>query len=378
MNRIILFSDNISSRFGGMEAHQEAFIGYYQKECFCLVVKHGAFDVMTGQKCVASYITLTEVCAFLESVTTPETIFFFNNLSWVREIPVLRMRFPYVPIVIRSGGNDVFKALAKEPDMTLSQKVTCVVQIVNQCVDVLIANSDYSLKRNRSIGIHEEKMVKVRGGVDTLQTERNILNREKNRAEFDQKYHTNGKFLLVIASRFAPFKGIVEYLHELRKAPFLDLCHLLLLGDGKEKQRILSALEQDFPLDFWTYLGAVSYSDAVRSISIGDVFVNFSLEWEENIDGGTFIHTETMGRSMMEAITQGIPLIAHNAGGTRELFCENDHIGYCLDSPDMANECLYEILSQGYQVKARSDYSWEKVFSDYNRLFELLLEEKHG
>ena len=179
MNRIILFSDNISSRFGGMEAHQEAFIGYYQKECFCLVVKHGAFDVMTGQKCVASYITLTEVCAFLESVTTPETIFFFNNLSWVREIPVLRMRFPYVPIVIRSGGNDVFKALAKEPDMTLSQKVTCVVQIVNQCVDVLIANSDYSLKRNRAIGIHEEKMVKVRGGVDTLQTERNILNREK-------------------------------------------------------------------------------------------------------------------------------------------------------------------------------------------------------
>src|SRR5699024_1035839 len=123
----------------------------------------------------------------------------------------------------------------------------------------------------------------------TLQTESNILNREKNRAEFDQKYNTNGKFLLVIDSCFAPFKGIVEYLHELRKAPFLYLCHLLLLGDGKEKQRILSALEQDFPLDFWTYLGAVSHSDAVRSISIGDVFVNSSLEWEENIDGGTFI-----------------------------------------------------------------------------------------
>lgn len=356
-----------------MEVHQEALVHHYGDRCKYQIAKTETINIYQNEAHIQTYSILDDLLPFLIEKADCETIFFFNDLSWLAEIQILRMYFPHIPFVARSGGNDIFKAFAKAPRLCLTQKVRLVAEIINKCVDALIVNSSYSFQRNMAVGICKEKMLKVRGGVDMEEARQNVSKRMINRSVFDAAYHTQGKCLLVMASRFVAFKGIIDFLQELNGSSYTRSCHLLLLGDGAIWNDVLTYLTEHFPKDFWTYLGATPHSKALQYISIADLFINFSLEYKEYVDQGVFIHTETMGRSMMEAVAQGVPILALDSGGTQELFDENDAIGYCLKTPSLTKATLQKFLEQGYRVSLTSDYSWAHVFACYDTLFHRLL-----
>ena len=110
-------------------------------------------------------------------------------MSWLTDIKSLRENFHDDVFIMRSGGNDIYKALNKTNIKTLKKKLSVTADIINNYIDRLIINSDYSYFRNIDIGIIPRKMIKIRGGADTV----NMEERTQMRKYIDQKYGTYEK-----------------------------------------------------------------------------------------------------------------------------------------------------------------------------------------
>ena len=108
-----------------------------------------------------------------------------------------------------------------------------------------------------------------------------------------------------------------------------------------------------------------------------DVLLNLSIECLTQSGGGFYIHTETMGRSMIEAISLGTKIYATNVGGIAELFDENESIGALLASDGTTIKRGFDNIDNILREKATNlkDYSWEKVFQMYNNLFYRVAEQ---
>ena len=372
--KIYLFSDSLGENIGGMEVHQQAFLKYYYDTI--LVVRGECISTYKYGKLCRRFDGLEALAEYLRDDRESKNIFFFNNLSWLRDIGSLRREFSDDVFIMRSGGNDIYKALDRMTMLTLDEKLQITAETINRYIDKLIINSDYSYFRNIDAGIFPERMMKIRGGVDCSSAECNIGNKAEIRRQIDEKYGTRGKMLLVIAARFVPFKGIVEFILNLAADPIRYSVHLLLIGDGKQKKTILELLENS---DIsYTYLGMRCNEETMRYIAGADLFVNPSLEFTEECSGGSFIHTETMGRGMMEAIMQGTPVIALDSGGTAELFYENSSRGYLAGNHSEMLFWLNKAFESLCHFKKDVDYSWNEVFRKYDLLFAFLTGEQHA
>lgn len=373
--KIYFFSDFSGDCIGGMKVHQTAFLKNYLdavlivKQEYITVYRYGHID-----KCFKDISSLINYIGL--DVADHERVFFFNNLSWLMDIPTLRSRFCNDIFVMRSGGNDIFKALDKTSVSTFKDRLRLTADTINLYMDRLIVNSDYSYFRNIEIGILPRKMIKIRGGADRSCSENNMKLRMKNRRAFDEKYKTYGKKILVIAARFVPFKGIPEFVSSFASSPVNQQYHLLLIGGGRQQDIIIHCLEQELTKKNWTYVGEMSSEETFKMISIADLFVNPSIEYVECCLEGSFVHTETMGRGMIEAISQCIPVLALNSGGTAELFCENSCIGYLADKHCDMIHFLKKFIDEEYEFISETDYFWDSVFHRYNMMFYTLMHKE--
>lgn len=372
--KIYLFSDSFGDRIGGMEVHQQAFLKHY-RDAMLIVRGEGISIYKYGELC-RQFDVLAAFVEYIRDDRGGKNIFFFNNLSWLTEIGSLKGEFSNDIFIMRSGGNDIYKALDRLTTLTLEEKLQITSSAINCYVDRLIVNSDYSYFRNLNVGIAPDRMMKIRGGVDRSAAECNIGRKAEIRRQIDEKYGTHEKRLLVIAARFVPFKGIVEFILYLAADSIRSSVHLLLIGGGKQKKTILELLENtDIS---YTYLGMRCNEETMRYIAGADLFVNPSLEYTEDCSGGSFTHTETMGRGMMESIMQETPIIALDSGGTAELFYENSSIGYLAKNHSEMMRCLKNAVESPCHVTTNISYYWDEVFRKYDSLFAFLTGEQNA
>ena len=87
-----------------------------------------------------------------------------------------------------------------------------------------------------------------------------------------------------------------------------------------------------------------------------------------------------MGRSMMEAINVGTHIIATDVGGTRELFTENEGIGYLVKPATYSLTDAFNSIRHltSISLKLGKDYSWQHVFSEYKKLIDKYEINKFG
>ena len=110
MMKILLFTDTLNNHTGGMEVHQAAFIDYFSQKADLWIItkKEGVFLYKSG----VVYEKFKDLRSFLRWLASnnDRDIFFFNNLSWIRQTPLLRRYAPKTLFIIRSGGNDILRA----------------------------------------------------------------------------------------------------------------------------------------------------------------------------------------------------------------------------------------------------------------------------
>lgn len=170
------------------------------------------------------------------------------------------------------------------------------------------------------------------------------------------------KFEIICVSRVTPRKGI-RFLIQAVKILSKDHehVHLTVIGDGNELDSLKHLARADEIADKVSFLGLVPHEQLAAHYAKSDVFVLPSLN-------------EGMSNTMLEALASGLPLIATDTGGTKELVREGEN-GFVVkmkDPVDLAEKIdrlvidkfTREKMAVASRQKAEK-MSWENVAKDY-------------
>ena len=266
-----------------------------------------------------------------------------------------------IPYVISLRGSDV--PGYSERFSFLYGFIKPLVRIIWKNSGAVIANSkglrELALKTNpaQEIGV-------IYNGIDINQFSRDLVSSTETKSR---------EFKILCVTRITPRKG-VRYLVEAFKklSEKSDSISLQVIGDGDEKKELEKLAEELKISDKVDFAGLIQHEKLPPYFSSSDVFVLPSLN-------------EGMSNSMLEALASGLPLVATDTGGTKELL-EDGQNGFIIkmkDSGDLASkletllkdENLRKKMGEESRKKAQN-MSWEKVAGKYTDLYCRIGESK--
>jgi glycosyltransferase involved in cell wall biosynthesis len=359
---VLLFADRLPPLIGGMEVHAGAFMAHFERHerfplCGVVTKSPSGRDVLL-QDC--NPVRLEETQLFQER---RPRIVFFNSGRWIEELPRLRHVLPHSLFVYRTGGNEIVKAGLHGSDLTdhLARQAWWV-RVLNETIDLLITNSAYTERRLAALGLLPVRFARCVGGVNAP----GLQHRRERRSP---------RTSLFTAARFVPYKGmslLVEVVHRL-VARGRNLS-VRIAGDGPLHDEIRDQITRLSLGHCVELLGAINNEAVCDEMCTADFYVQLSQDYPTPVPGGTYVHSEGMGRALLEACTAGTYIIATNAGAIGEIVTPER--GLLLEStdPESVADAIHGLLSHPPpQPLPTDEYDWAHVFSRYENLWETLL-----
>jgi len=355
---ILFFADRLPPLTGGMEMHAHYFIKHFAKHqrypLVGLISKDGRnqdCQIKDGRR---HLIHLRELPKKFDP-----TIVFFNSGRWIEEMGEIRKMFPSAMFFYRTGGNEILKApLIKNqiPDHLMRQSFW--VEVLNDTVDLIITNSSYTESRLRKLGISTPFSLCV-GGVNT-----SFLK--------SQPKEPCTPFTFFCAARFVPYKNhllLLEIAEKLTKKGHVFQLHLA--GDGpllEEAKKQAAARNLGSVVQF---LGVLDNENTCCEIAKSDAYLQLSGEKQTSVLGGSYIHSEGMGRSILEAISAGTFVIAGQGGALPEIVKNKRGILVDLEDRDNLLKKIEEVIKSPPKKAPFTDtFSWSNLFKRYEETFE--------
>lgn len=362
---ILFFADRLPPLIGGMEMHAQYFIDYFSNHLQFPISAIITKDITQRDCLISRGITSLIAISALPSLFDP-AIVFFNSGRWIEELSQLRKLFPRAKFIYRTGGNEISKAPLTNyniADHSLRQNYW--VQQLNNSINLLITNSAYTETRLRKLGLNclFERCV---GGVNTsvLKLTDNLTNRNYP--------------IIFCAARFVQYKNHSLMLSVIRALALKGYkFKLKLAGDGSLLKQAKEQVSKENLSSFVKFLGVLDNIEACKEIAKANIYMQFSKDEIIQVLGGSYIHSEGMGRSILEAITAGTYIIAGKSGALSEIITPN--LGLLLDLNDL-NKTTYQIEEVLKQPPSKlpfvDRFCWNKIFSRYEELFSTMTENK--
>lgn len=226
---------------------------------------------------------------------------------------------------------------------------------------------------DHTIGAFVVKMATVRVGVSEASCEfmRHLGGRDAVRIPngvydlFFDRVANGGRKTIVFAGRLVYGKGVQDLIYafgEVRSR--LPQTRLLIVGEGFYKGELEQMADGNGGIEF---AGEKTPEELAAILSEASVFVHPS-------------YSEGMPSSVMEASAVGLPVVATDVGGTRELV-DDGRTGYLIDSGDTRDMAakITHILSDGLSAgrmgkagrgKMYAEYRWSAIINKYEELFK--------
>lgn len=175
------------------------------------------------------------------------------------------------------------------------------------------------------------------------------------------------KFTIICVSRVTPRKGIrflIQAFNVLSKR--YDYLRLVIVGDGNERKSLENLVFSFGLKDKILFTGPVLHEKVLEYYQKSNVFVLPSLN-------------EGMSNTMLEALACGLPLVATDTGGTKELVQDgqNGFIVKMKDSKDLIEKIEKFLLDKSLEAKMgkksrglATRLDWSVVASEYFGLYE--------
>lgn len=239
---------------------------------------------------------------------------------------------------------------------------------------LILANSDYTARRLREIGVTEERIRVLVGGVDSGRFRMPDACKTTVRRELDLP---ESAFLLMTACRVVAKKGIellIDAMPRLREK--MPHAHLVVVGDGKYRARFERACAER-GIGSVTFAGRVAHDDIHRYYSACDVFVLASRDSVNPVTGTRDV--ETMGRVLCEANAAGIPVVASRSGGIPSVISDGvngllfeegnieqiiDRLIFLRDHPEIGRRIV-----RGGLERARDEFDWANILDVHRAAF---------
>lgn len=354
----VLFADRLPPLVGGMEMHAGQFI-----EHFAGHPRFPLVGVVTRDDHTRNCLLVEGQREVIDLVGLPERfdpgVVFFNSGRWIEDLRDLRRAFSRATFIYRTGGNEILKAPLEHrnvPDH--HERLALWVDTLNDTIDVLITNSAYTEARLQAAGI-TCRFERVVGGV--------------NQPRVCPRRPVGGPIVFVCAARFVPYKRLdllVDVLAELVLRGH-DLI-LRLAGDGPLFPEILDRIAHTGLGDRVSLLGAIDNKSVCSEIAQADFYIQLSCDVLTAVPGGTYVHAEGMGRSILEAISCGTYVIAGHSGALSEIV--TDYRGMLVDQKSAVAiaDRIEPLLASQPRGVPTTEYDWNLVFARYERLWEKL------
>ena len=354
---ILLFVNGDKDSVGGMEEHGWAFarwleqnniihhiVRYTPKETGCI-----EFDVEG-----IGLMSLDEL-----AIKFPTQVLFHNSGHLIEHFSEIKQAFPNATQVYRTGGNEVCQANLAGGPSNHHERQKIWVKSINQNIDILVTNSKFTEQRYEKIGVSKKIFFRAVGGTNPPIQIKN--------------HGRENKILKIFCSaRFVAYKNhntLVKIIHELVQENYE--VKLYLAGDGplrEEIQRQVKSLELD---EFVIFLGEISPEEVTNFFPKIDLYMQLSIEERREVEGGYYIHTEGMGRSILAAISSGTWVIAGDSGAFPEIVYSSR--GVTIDPLDCRQgvNSIKKWIKQGQPSTPQTDqYSWDNYFEKYRKFLE--------
>ena len=142
----------------------------------------------------------------------------------------------------------------------------------------------------------------------------NIVNRSFTEYPLSDSASNTGKFVFVSIALLTPKKGIRDLVNAFSRAFSHDKkVHLVIGGDGVERQQLEELVRKLGLSTQVVFLGALSREQVLEQVEAADAFVSSS-------------HYETFGVVVAEALALGKPVIATRCGGPESIVRNRDGI----------------------------------------------------
>lgn len=297
----------------------------------------------------------------LSRIFAPDFIF-FNSGRWIEQLQYIKQLFPKVTFLYRTGGNEILKApLIHQQIPAHALRQSYWVKTLNQTIDLLITNSAYTEERLHKIGI-KCRFYRSVGGVNASALKRSHL-------------PPSDLPIIFCAARFVPYKN-----HSLMLSVIRELVsrgykfQVRLAGDGPLLRQAQEQVMKDQLTSVVTFLGPLDNVQVCQEISRANIYMQLSSDEETPVPGGYYVHSEGMGRSILEALTAGVFVIAGHSGALPEIITKDRGMVVELHSiQKIANQIEPLLQSIPNWNPFSDDYSWEKIFKKYEEAFKRCL-----
>ena len=145
---------------------------------------------------------------------------------------------------------------------------------------------------------------------------------------------------------------------------------LVIFGSGPDEEKLKSLAEEKKVSDNVLFMGYMEYKKLPPYVEAADIFCRPSL-------------SEGFGNSFVEAMAVGTPIIATRVGGIPDfledgqtgLFCEVRNSASIAEAVAkyVKNPELYQNIIERGQALVREKYSWDKVASQMDRVYQRML-----
>ncbi len=354
---ILFFADKRWPEVGGMETHADQFISYFDN-----CEDYPLLGVVTKAADGSDLLVRNGRTARLDLGSDDLNrvqIVFHNSGRWIESFGRLRQRFKNAFHVYRTGGNEIAKAsLAASMPACHRERQLIWAREINVHINLLITNSSFTESRLKSQGVSCE-FLRVVGGVGPTRPRATKL--------------PGGAIRLFCAARFVPYKNHATLIAVMKL--LLAAGHrveLRMAGDGpliEEMKREASPYSTRGEIVF---LGKIPNERVMQEIGEADYYLQFSTELRVDVPGGSYLHAEGMGRSILEAIAAGVFVIALDTGALSEIVTPSR--GRLLPArarPEQLSDLIGQIIKDGpHAPRPTDDFNWHQVFSSYKRRWQ--------
>lgn len=173
-------------------------------------------------------------------------------------------------------------------------------------------------------------------------------------------------FVFLAIGRFVPTKDFITLIKAFSKVRYLDKCHLLFAGDGRQRSE-MEALVKSLGIEDRVHMPGMR-KDVPEVMKACDSFVMSSI-------------AEGMPFTLLEAMASGLPCVATGVGGIPEVI-ENEDLGKIISPGDIEAlaGAMSEMVEMPYQKRlemieksrqrVRNHYCHEKLVVDLMDLYE--------
>ena len=120
------------------------------------------------------------------------------------------------------------------------------------------------------------------------------------------------------------------------------------------------------------FLGIIDNKKVCQEILDSNIYMQLSTDLVTEVPGGSYVHSECMGRSILEAISLGTFVVAGRGGALFEIISKDRGILIELDSSlEKITDEIEKILKNLPAKRGFSDeFSFKKIFKRYEDLFD--------